>query len=129
MLNRRLIRTAVVVAALGMIASSSINAGTALTKVNRMTFTAPVRLPGVLLLPGTYVFESGALGMHPEIVRVTSANHQKLYYQGFTRSVQRPKIMDSTAAISFAEAPVGAPQSMTTWFPLGSPTGHGFIYR
>jgi hypothetical protein len=97
-------------------------------KINRLTLGTPVRLPGVVLLPGEYAFESGARGTHPGIVRVTSADNQKVYYQGFTQAVQRPWD-DREMVLAFGEAPVGAPKPIAAWFPLGSRIGHRFIYR
>ena len=129
MLTRRLVLTAVVVAATAAIAASSTHAGSMLTRVNRLTFSAPVALPGVVLAPGTYAFESGPLGTNPAIVRVTSADHRRLLYQGFTISVRRPMTMERSEVLQLGEAPKGSPQPIAAWYPIGNNTGHRFIYE
>jgi hypothetical protein len=129
MFNRRIALAFVLVALAAASTVPSSQAVTGTVKLNTITFGAPVRLPGVVLLPGRYAFESGALGMHPGIVRVTSANRRTLYYQGFTQVVQRPASMQADAVLSFEETPVGAPKPIAAWFPLGSKLGHEFIYR
>jgi hypothetical protein len=99
------------------------------TTANTLSINTPVRLPGVVLLPGSYTFEAGPIGLHPDIVRVTSASNRKLHYLGFTQRVSRPKTMGPATVLSFEEAPAGAPKPIDAWFPLGSKVGHGFLYR
>ncbi|MGH9257300.1 MAG: hypothetical protein ACRD3C_22300 [Vicinamibacterales bacterium] len=129
MFNRRIALTAVVVALAAVFVVPSIQAGATRTTVNRLTFSAPVALPGVVLLPGRYAFEAGAWNTAPGIVRVTSADHQKLYYVGFTQHIARPAGMAPNEMVSMGEARLGAPAPIRAWYPIGSKMGHEFLYR
>ena len=129
MRNRRIVLTALVVLFAVVLATPSTQAGAGLGKVNQVTFSAPVALPGVVLLPGKYAFEAGPLGMNPNIVRVTSADYQKLHYVGFTQRIRRPAAIASNEVISLGEASVGTPTPIKAWYPIGSQAGHEFLYR
>ena len=128
MLYRR-IALAALVLALVTVAAPSMQAGTIVTNVNRVTFNQPVALPGIVLVPGSYTFEAGLPGMSPNIVRVMSPNYQKQYFVGLTQRVARPANMAPNQVVALGEAPVGAPTPIRTWYPLGSTTGHQFLYR
>ena len=100
-----------------------------ITKADRLTFNSVVVLPGrVILAPGTYMFEAGALSMSRDIVRVTSTDYQKLFYQGFTTPVTRPAGLGPRESVVLGEAPVGAPVPIAVWYPLDSTIGHQFRY-
>jgi hypothetical protein len=129
MITRRIVLVAFVVALAVAFTVPSTHAGIALTRVNQLTFNAPVSLPGVVLLPGRYAFETGPVGTHPDIVRVTSADYQKLYFLGFTQRIPRPGGMGPGEVLALGEAPAGAPTPIRAWFPIGSKTGHEFLYR
>lgn len=129
MTTRRIVLTGLVVVLAVVFSAPSMHAGVALTRVNQLTFNAPVALPGVVLLPGRYAFETGPIGTHPDIVRVTSADYQKLYFVGFTQRIPRPAAMGPGEVLALGEAPAGAPAPIRAWFPIGSNTGHEFLYR
>jgi hypothetical protein len=129
MFNRRIALTALVLALVTVFTAPSMQAGATLTNVNRVTFNRPVALPGVILLPGSYAFEAGAMGMNPNIVRVTSSDYQKLYFVGFTNRVARPATMTSNEVVSLGEASIGEPTPIRAWYPIGSRSGHEFLYR
>ena len=130
MSNRRIVLTALVVVLAVVLAAPSMQAGaSARRKVNHVTFSAPVALPGVVLLPGRYTFEAGALGINPDIVRVTSADYQKLYFVGIHPAHSTSGSMASNEVVSLGEAAVGAPTPIRAWYPIGSQAGHEFLYR
>ena len=129
MLNRRIVLTAFVVALAVAFTAPSMQAGANLSNVNRVTFNHSVALPGVILLPGSYTFEAGALGMSPNIVRVTSSDYQKLYFVGFTNRVARPANMAPNQVVALGEASIGEPTPIRAWYPIGSKSGHEFLYR
>ena len=129
MLNRRIVLTAVAVVLAVAFTAPSMQAGANLSNVNRVTFSSPVALPGVILLPGSYTFEAGALGMSPNIVRVTSPDYQKLYFVGLTQRVARPANMAPNQVVSLGESPIGQPSPIRAWYPIGSQSGHEFLYR
>lgn len=128
MLTRRFVLALFAAVLATAIAVPATHAGAPLTRLNRLTFQSPVSLPGVVLTPGTYVFESGPVNTHPDIVRVTSQDHQKIFYQGFTGRLSRPARMPSKEVISLGEAPAGAPVPIAAWYPLGTNIGHQFRY-
>lgn len=99
-----------------------------LTMTNNLTFSKPVSLPGITLAAGTYVFEAGPGGTNPNIVRVLSPNRQKLFYLGFTVPIVRPRGAEP-GILTFGEAANGAPAPILAWYPLGSNSGHEFMYR
>ena len=129
MLNRRFVVAALALLLVCVCVTPSTQAGSVLSNVNQVTFSAPVALPGVILLPGKYVFEAGAVGMNPNIVRVTSPDYQKLYFIGLTQYVTRPANMPSNQAVALGEARIGEPSPVKAWYPIGSPMGHEFLYR
>jgi len=98
---------------------------------DRMTylkFTHPVRLPGVELAAGTYLFElPDPMGAF-EVVRVSSEDRRIIYYTAFTRIVERPNGLRPGQVISFGETRANAPQPITAWWPSGKSTGREFIY-
>ena len=98
-------------------------AGANPSNVNRVTFNSSVALPGVILLPGSYAFEAGALGMSPNIVRVTSPDYQKLYFVGLTQRVRRPANMAPNQVVALGEARIGEPTPIRAWYPIGSAVG------
>lgn len=122
-----LVAAGVAVAAL-LTTSSSIHASVspmALSKINHLTFSGAVRLPGTLLTPGTYTFEAGPSGMNRDIVRVTTRDGRRVLYTGFTSPVSRPA---RGPIVSLGEAPAGAPQPIAVWYEDGATSGHQFRY-
>jgi len=129
MFNRKIVLVAILAVLAVAFTAPSMQAGTIVTNVNRVTFNQPVALPGIVLLPGSYAFEAGALGMNPNIVRVMSPDYQKLYFVGFTQRVVRPANMAPNQVVALGEASVGAPTPIRAWYPIGSQSGHEFLYR
>jgi len=129
MFNRKTALAALAVALVTVFVAPSMHAGASLSNVNRVTFNYSVALPGVILLPGSYTFEAGALGMSPNVVRVTSPDYQKLYFVGLTQRVARPANMAPNQVVSLGESPIGQPSPIRAWYPIGSQSGHEFLYR
>lgn len=94
-----------------------------------LTFNRPVALPGVGLGAGTYTFELADPMVENSVVRVSSADRQRIYLTAFTHSIQRPANLRRDQVVSFGEAANGAPAPITAWYPDGSDTGREFIYR
>ena len=122
-----LMAAAAAVAALLITASSSqVSASPmALSKINYLTFSGSVRLPGTLLTPGTYTFEAGPAGTDRDIVRVTTRDGRRVLFMGFTVPVSRPA---RGPMVSLGEAPAGAPQPIAVWYEDGATSGHQFRY-
>lgn len=100
----------------------------ALEKTMYLTFGGPVRLPGVSLAAGTYVFEIANPMTGGDVVRVSSRDGRTSYFQGFTSPVQKPPRLRSDAAISLGESSKDKPAPILAWFPAGESTGRQFRY-
>ena len=99
------------------------------TKVNHLTFSKAVALPGVVLPAGAYTFEAGADITDRNIVRVRARNGQGPVYQGYTREVRRSAGIPRNGMVSFGEAPTGQPTPIVAWYETYLSTGHEFLYR
>jgi len=119
-------RLALAAAVLGLAvsASASLSARTTLTKLEYLTFSKPIALPGMTLPAGTYTFEEDT---NPIVVRVLNRDRTRLYYMGLTRPIIRDR-RDTNPHVLFGEAKEGEPIPVQAWFPDRSVNGHGFIY-
>jgi hypothetical protein len=126
-----MLRKAVVVACLAgaaaMALSSSLTAET-FARTNYITFSKPVRLPGVALGSGTYIFELPDPISAWDVVTVKSADRKRVYYTGLTRAVVRPFDMPKTQIVSLAEARPDAAVPVRIWWPIGEQMGREFNY-
>jgi hypothetical protein len=116
----------------GILALASVVPGRAITispttHTNRVTFSQPVKLPGVVLPAGTYEFELAPAGTHQDIVRVSSRTGQP-FFLGFTRPVVRPQALPKNVIMAFGEVEEGAPAPIAVWYPLNERSGHAFVY-
>ena len=94
-------------------------------RMNYVTMNQATALPGVVLAPGSYLFE--AVDGHPDIVRVSDRATKRVLYLGFTEIIPRP---DGLANIlTLGEAGRGEPVPIKAWFPTGARTGNAFRHR
>jgi len=96
---------------------------------NTLKFSRPVALPGVVLPAGSYSFDLMSPTTELDIVIVRESARGKVFYMGFTSTVQRPKGMSKDAVITFGEASAHEPPPITTWYEVGDSLGHQFLYR
>jgi hypothetical protein len=129
MIKRTVVLVAAAVAVAALLITASFThasvAPMALSKVNYLTFSGSVRLPGTLLTPGAYTFEAGPAGTNRDIVRVTTRDGRRVLFMGFTIPVSRPA---RGPIVSLGEAPAGAPQPIAVWYEDGATSGHQFRY-
>ena len=59
---------------------------------------------------------------------VVVRNRAKVFYMGFTSTVERPARMSKTAAITLGEASANEPPPITAWYEIGRTIGHQFRY-
>jgi hypothetical protein len=131
MFNRR-----VVLRACGALLGLIIAAGTVTTlsasvrsnRLEYLTFSGPVSLPGVTLSRGTYTFEVANSEASADIVRVRNRATDAIVFLGFTYRVERPKGMADNRSIVFGEAPRGVVPPILEWYPSGDMTGHQLRY-
>lgn len=125
MINRKTVLTALL---LGVMVAASSYAFVG-TRLNNLTFSRSVELPGVRLAAGAYSFEVLEPGVGTDIVRVWDRGHSRVFYTGITRAVQRPRGGTDSRAIVFGESVQGGAPPILVWYPIGAPTGHEFIYN
>jgi hypothetical protein len=128
MVNRKIVWTmcgvAVFVQAMLQPAGANMNP----ERTTFLTFSQPVRLPGVALGAGTYIFERADPIGAPTVVRVLSRDRKTAYYMGFTNFAERPRKLRHDAVVSLGESARGVTPAVTAWWPIGESTGHRFIY-
>ena len=122
----RLTALAAIVA--GLAATAPMHADIESSRMQYLTFSKPVALPGVMLPAGTYIFEmpSPDTTSH-DIVRVSSRDRKIVYLTAFTRAVDRPADMPLTQLVSLREVSPKEPAPVSVWWSE-SMTGRQFIY-
>ena len=129
MTKRKSLTIAIAATALALMAAASSHAGGTwgYSHENRLTFSRPVALPGVVLPAGEYSFNV-ASPTALDVVVVRDPKTAKVFYMGFTNTVTRPRNMSTNAPITFGEAPASEPRPISTWYEIGDTMGHQFIY-
>jgi hypothetical protein len=89
---------------------------------HRLTFSAPIALPGVSLGAGTYIFRRPAAN----VLQVMGVNGTP-YAMVNTASVMRTST-DGYAIVLGDRAAPGAPRRIEAWFAPGEATGQQLIY-
>jgi hypothetical protein len=128
MMNWKSVRIACGALMLGLIVAASSHVW-AFGHENRLTFSRAVSLPGVVLPAGTYSFDVMESSSSLDVIAVRNAEGTKLFYLGLTSPIERPRNLPRNVAITFGEAPANEPPPITTWYELGSLTGHKFLYQ
>jgi hypothetical protein len=95
--------------------------------MTRMTFNAPVEIPGRVLPPGTYLFVLENNLSDRNIVRIYNANQSKLYANLMTAPTHRLKSMNDTE-VEFAVRAPEKPEALLKWYYPGRLTGYEFLY-
>ena len=97
------------------------------THADLLTFSGPVRLPGVTLAAGSYMFER-VEPTNPDVIVVRSGDRTRKYYMGWTNRVEKPAHLSADRLVALGEARPGTPPPVTAWYPQGELRGHAFIY-
>ena len=124
MVIRRLLVSAFILAVLSLALVSPTGAASADNKTMLLTFSQPVRLPGVVLGSGRYIFEART----SDVVQVLSGDRSRVYFMGFTRTIDKPRGLTRHQVVSLGEAAAGAPIPIKAWYPDNESTGRQFIY-
>lgn len=109
-----------------LVTAPSLGASNNLSHTMYLTFNRSVRLPGVTLAPGTYIFEL-ADPMSTSLVRVLSRDRRTAYLLAFTLRVDRPRGVPADQPVSFGEAPAGSPPPIIAWYHSEG-KGQEFVY-
>ena len=124
MRNWKSVRIACAAAALALMVAGSVMAHSS-NHENRLTFSRPVALPGVVLPAGSYTFDVASdTALDVVVVR----NRTKVFYMGFTNQVLRPTWMPSGGLVMIGEAPANEAPPITAWYEIGQTMGHAFRY-
>ena len=91
----------------------------------KITFSAPIEIPGQVLPAGTYVFQQ-ADSDDLNLIQIFNADRSVLYATLQTVSAERTEATGHTA-ITLAEPESGNPV-LVKWFYPGRLTGHEFVY-
>jgi hypothetical protein len=116
-------------AALGLVLCAAALSAQTHNRLEYLTFSGPVALPGVVLAPGRYAFEIANPTGGSNIVRVSDATRQHTRFLGITQLASRPANMASDARVSFGEARRGEAAPIVAWYPMATDSGRQFIYR
>jgi hypothetical protein len=128
MLTRTAIHVTWFSAAVFVLAATLTGAAMPPRRTTYFTFSAPVRLIGVLLPAGSYVFEIANPDTASNAVRVLDRKRSKVYATALTRTVTRPLGKGLDALIVFGEARPGSPRTISAWYPAGDSTGREFLH-
>ena len=94
---------------------------------NRLVFSGPVRLPGVTLAAGAYLFER-VEPVNRDLVVVRSDDRSKVYFMAMTLPSHRPAGLAANRLVTFGEVARGAVPPIAAWYPEGEQIGHTFVY-
>jgi hypothetical protein len=129
MVTRRLTVVTGLIAVLGVLTASPSHAWLSANRMNYLTFSGSVALPGVELGAGTYIFELATPMTDHSLVRVLSRDRSKVYLLAFTNAIERPTGMSEGKVVTLGESLRGTPPPILAWYPIGDSTGREFIYR
>ncbi len=128
MLARTLRLTVLAAIVAGLATVAPIHADVESTRMQYLTFTKPVALPGVTLASGTYIFEMPSPGTSShDIVRVSSRDRKIVYFAAFTREIDRPAGTPLTQFVSLREVAPTEPAPVSVWWS-DARSGRQFIY-
>ncbi len=96
-------------------------------KATKITFNAPVELPGVVLQPGTYLFKLLDSPANRDIVQVFSEDRSKIYDTILAVPDYRLEPTGKTV-VTFEERTAGSPEAVKAWFYPGDQYGLEFVY-
>jgi hypothetical protein len=127
MTNRRNAAVLIGASVLGLALTVPVLGSSVPVDTTRLTFNGPVRLPGVTLIAGTYLFERVEM-TNPDVIVVRNGDRTKVYYMGSTHRAERPAGLAAGRFVTIAEGPRGAVPAIEAWYPEGAGYGHAFVY-
>lgn len=126
MIKQRLVLSALLA---GTVATFLIPAAIAdpVKKATEVTFGQPVEIPGMVLLPGTYVIKIPDPYTHGDMVGFYDRNESHLYK--LVRTIPAYRIQPTANTVITLEERAGnAPQAINQWFYPGDYWGKEFVY-
>jgi len=95
--------------------------------MTKVTISAPVEVPGVVLPAGNYWFVLDNDAANRNVVKIFSGDWSKLYAIELTIPVYRDRKTTETT-FTFAERPRAGHEALVKWFYPGRETGCEFVY-
>lgn len=96
-------------------------------KATKLTFNAPVEVPGMALPAGTYWFQLADSPSNRHIVQIWNADRTQLLTTILAINNYRLQRTYDTV-IKFDERPTGTPEAIQAWFYPGNNFGQEFVY-
>lgn len=93
----------------------------------KVTFSAPVSLPGITLPAGTYTFKLADSLSTRHVVRVANADDTQVLGTFIAIAAERPQAARE-AVITFRETPANMPPAIRYWYYPGNTIGQEFAY-
>src|SRR5215468_3724226 len=87
-------------------------------KKTTITFNQPIEIPGMVLTPGTYVFELLDSPSDRNVVQIFNADKSHLYENVLAIPAYRLEPSDKTG-VTLEETAEGTPEAIKTWFYPG----------
>lgn len=130
--SKRLSRTLLFAFSISLVCTTLSSTASAQTwnKRTRVTFSAPVEIPGVgaqVLPAGTYIFRLLDSQSDRHIVQVFNKEETHVYATILAIPNYRLQATDKTV-MTFAERSAGSPQAIRAWFYPGDNSGQEFVY-
>jgi hypothetical protein len=97
------------------------------SQATKITFSKPIRLPGVTLPAGTYTFLHPSPNEDFHVVQVMNEKQTMSYGFFLTIPNERLKAANETV-VTFRETPVGYLDTVRVWFFPGEKSGDEFVY-
>jgi hypothetical protein len=95
-------------------------------ELTKITFSAPIQIPGQVLPAGTYIFQQAEPNDDLNLIHIFNADGSTLCATLQTVPAERREATGDTA-ITLAEPESGQP-ILVKWFYPGRLTGHEFVY-
>lgn len=113
---------------LGLALTVPTGAAGVINRTNYLTFSGAVRLPGVTLGAGTYVFERMD-PTNPDVIVVRNVARTRLFYLGLTQRTSRPAGLPPDRFVTLGEVGRGEAPPILVWYPSGEQLGHAFPHE
>jgi hypothetical protein len=126
-----MLRRNVFVAVCGAVAGLALGVATlsaTSVRLEYLTFSGPVNLPGVTLRAGTYSFETLDAMSPANVVNVRDRATRQSLFLGMADSIARPAGARSAQSIVLGEASRDSAAPIIAWFPNGGTQGYQFRY-
>jgi hypothetical protein len=98
-----------------------------LNQQTKITFSAPVQIPGQILPAGTYTFEQAEPDDNPNIIQIFNGDGTQLVATLETIPTERLEPAEDTS-VTLANAGPVSPDYLVNWFYPDRLIGHRFVY-